>query len=273
VAIDSGTPAGTWKFRYKTWDATNGWGPETVLFDATNAQYTGIANYRIFDVAVDANTGKAYAFYRDLSTGAQLTLVEKDLAASAFTLIQDVTTPSTALHTYYLPSIRGTLYPASNNVGSDLDLMWQFRATNGTPPYEHYFLRVSQGPPGASISLGAAPAIGTLLPVNISSPNDPSKLFICGFAAGDTPGIMLPDMRVIPLNLDPLLDLSLMPGNGIFQNNVNTLDGNGDATALVLVPNTPVIVGLSIYAAFVIPDPMAPFGIGTISPGLTITFQ
>ncbi len=272
IAKDTYTTS-TWQFRYRRWDATFGWGPEVTLFDATPAQYTGIANYYIFALGCEESTGLVSVVYRDLTSGGALRVVQKGLTDVAFTAPADITTPAATAHAYYMPTIRGTLFPVTNRTGFDLDLTWQARpAGTPTPPFEFWFRRLTGGSP-ASITLGTPAAIGTTAQVNLSSPLDPTSVYICGFSFGNSPGILLPDFRVIPLNLDDLLTLSLTVGNPIFLNTIGALSASGTASAQIVIPPYPPIIGATIYAAFVVPNPSTTSGIGTISPSLAITFQ
>lgn len=273
VAIDSGTPASTWKFRYKMWDAVNGWGPEVVLFDATVAEYTGVANYRIFDIACDAATGRVYAVYRDLANGGMFRLATKSLTDVGFTVLQDLTPPTLGQHEYYLPSIPDTLYPTFNNVSTSLDVTYQYRIQPGIPPYSWVHDRVSLSSGGPTLTLSAAPVVGTSITADMLSSADAGNAYICGFSLGNTPGIPLPDTRVIPLNVDTFLTFSLMPGNGFFTNTQGVLDGSGAGSAGIAIPNVPGIAGFTFYAGAVALAPAAPSGISTVFPGLTITLQ
>jgi hypothetical protein len=109
--------------------------------------------------------------------------------------------------------------------------------------------------------------VGTTIPVRFFSPTDPGKVVAAGAAFGRHPGTALPapDLRVIPLNADPLLTFSINP-NPIFVGFVGVLDANGvyDA-ATIVIPPLVSLEGLFIYIAFVVVDPAASFGIGTIS--------
>jgi hypothetical protein len=87
---------------------------------------------------------------------------------------------------------------------------------------------------------------------------------------GTTPGIVLPDSRVIPLNYDFLLEFTLVPNNGVLFNNSAVLDSAGTASVIFAVPVVPGASGITIYGGFVVGNPANPIGIGTISPALPI---
>ncbi len=260
----------TWQFMHKVWNLATGWGAATPVFSATTAQYTGIANYIIFGLAAEAATGKASVVFRDLANGGSLRLAEKNLVDPAFTDLGDLMPPVLGLHEYYIPSIRGTLYPAFNNTGSSLDVTFRQGAA---APYSFVYYNVAPAGPLVSITLAAPATVGGVTAVDCLSTADAGQPFVCAFAAGDTPGITLSDARVIPLNPDALLAFSITPGNGVFFNNIGSLDGSGFASVMVVLPNYPPLLGLTFYAAFVVPDAGNPTGIGTISPSLSITVQ
>ena len=258
----------TWQFNYRIWNSTSGWSASSNLFSAAYAQYNGIANYFTYSIAADATTGKCSVVYRDLSAGGPLRLAERNLTDTAFTTLGDLRPPTNGAHAYYLPTIRGSLYPTFNRTHSTLDITWRENAAPG--PYSYMFQRIG-APTGASVTLAAPPIVGSLVPFNCNSPTEPNMGFICGFAAGTSPGILLPDTRVVPLNNDWLLQFSLPPGNGIFINNMGVLDGSGFSQGFIAIPAIPSLTGVVMYASLVVLDPGASLGIGSISPALTIT--
>ncbi|MEM7263706.1 MAG: dockerin type I repeat-containing protein [Planctomycetota bacterium] len=141
---DSATGS-TWLFEYRVWSGATGWSAPIPFSTASAADYTGVANYRIFALACDEASGTARLAYRDLASGGALLLAEKDLADPTFTVIETLEPPSLGQHAYYLPTIRGQLYPTTNQTGSVLDLTWQLRPTPGTPPYDLRFQRLPIG--------------------------------------------------------------------------------------------------------------------------------
>jgi hypothetical protein len=270
IGVDLYTSGPVWDFRYRRWDAANGWSAPIPLFAATPAQFTGIANYIIFALACDEATGKVTGVYRDLANGGALRIAEKDLAATAFTNLPDLTPPSLGQHEYYAPAIRGALFPTTNNTGTDLDITWRQGAAPG--PYQLIHRRVSSGG-GTTLTLPAPAAIGTTVNLDLFSPTDPNQAYLCGFALGTLPGIDLGNGQVVPLNADPLLIFSLSLNNGVFFNTSGLLSAVGGATVTIVVPNLPTLVGATIYSAFVVADTGSPSGIGTISPALGFMIQ
>lgn len=65
-------------------------------------------------------------------------------------------------------------------------------------------------------------------------------------------GIALPTGSTIPLSLDPIFFASIsgtLPG--VFQGYAGAMDANGDASASLLLPAVPQLVGITLYTAFV----------------------
>jgi hypothetical protein len=118
----------------------------------------------------------------------------------------------------------------------------------------------------------ALPQIGTVFPISVQSASHPNAGYLVGFAVSPSPGFTLSDGRVIPLAMDPLLQLSLTPNNGIFLHTTGFLDGSGMASAWVTVsiPALPSLVGQSVYAAMITLDSSAVTGVGGISNALPI---
>lgn len=262
----------TWNFQYRRWDAVGGWGPPIPVFSATTAQYSGVANYRITALGCDEATGKVSIIFRDLANGGQLELIEKDVTATGFTALGPLTPPDPGQHAYYLPAIRGAMWPPFNRTGADLDVSWRQVPPPG--PYQLVFQRISSGAGPASLALAAPAVVGQSTILNLASPADPNLAFFCGFSTGDTPGTTLANGQYVPLNQDWLLELSLVPSNGIFFNNLSLFDGAGLAAVIIAVPNVPALSGATIYGAFVVEAPGATtWMLGTISPSLAITIQ
>ena len=131
---------------------------------------------------------------------------------------------------------------------------------------------VNWGPCVAMPSLTAGVAmVGAPLAVTLSSPLQPGLPYICGFSGATSPGIPLPDGRVVSLANDFLLMLSTDPLNTIFLNTNGTLDAAGGATVTALVPPDPSLSGLTVYAGFVTLGP--PSAVAGISAPVAITVQ
>jgi hypothetical protein len=118
----------------------------------------------------------------------------------------------------------------------------------------------------------APPSIGTVFPISAQSTAHPNAAYLVGFASSDSPGVLLSDGRLIPLNLDPLLQLSLTPNNGIFLHTSGFLNGSGIASAwtTVSIPALPSLVGQTFFAAMITLDSSSATGVGGISNALPI---
>ncbi|MBN2492346.1 MAG: hypothetical protein JXQ29_15975 [Planctomycetes bacterium] len=105
---------------------------------------------------------------------------------------------------------------------------------------------------------------GTTLYVGVRHRASAGMNYGVGFSFGATPGIPVPGVGTIPLNLDNLFLLSVVVRPPMFQNTLGVLDGLGDGLARVRVP-AGLPSSIDVYVAFVTFDRR---GIQTISnPG------
>ncbi len=118
----------------------------------------------------------------------------------------------------------------------------------------------------AQLQVSGNPVPGGMVFFSLFAPLSAGLNYVLALSFGNTPGIMLPDRRIIPLNLDQLLLLSLQAPQaiGLF-NSVGVIPPFGSATAFMQLPHIPELNGLTVYAAFVTIDPRAPSGIRDIS--------
>lgn len=277
IWVEDSDPTTTWRFRYDVWNQASGWsGTPVDLMSLTPAQHGGITSYRLYDIAVEESSGTAFVAFRDLENGAgALRLAVKGLTDASFTVIQEITTPSTDPYTYRFPSLRGRLFPASDNTGSTLDLTYQFRAAHPTPPFALMFEGnlLGQGP-GMELSLPSAVTIGALNVVRATASFEPGAVYGVVFSERSDPGIVLADGRRIDLDASGFLfGFSQQVGNGIFSNNFGILDAFGVADTIIALPPDPAIRGFTFYGAGVTGNPLTPSGFGSISQTLTITIQ
>jgi hypothetical protein len=275
VAKDCASPA-TWDFVYRRWDIGNGWSAETPLFQATSAQYTGIASYRIAALACNETTGRVSVLYRDLSTDGRLRVATKPLAASAFQLAADLRPGDLALHAYHEPVLRGTLFPAFNRSSSALDLAWR----EGVASSRLLFQRLPEcdgvlarlGAPctdggGASLALSfeGAPCLGGALAVGVRTSQVPSLLII-GLSSTNWNGIPLPfDLAIVggPLGCTLLTSQEVLLG---------PIGAGGIST--FPVPTTPLLVGRTAYFQALVVDPRLGVALPiATSDALAATFQ
>jgi len=106
------------------------------------------------------------------------------------------------------------------------------------------------------------PRLGTTITLSLKGQN-PGSTFQAACSLSNAPGIPV-DSRNIPLTPDGLMIASLILPT-VFANFSGVLDANAAAQAQILLPQSPALVGLSFYAAFVTMSPGAPSGIENIS--------
>jgi len=109
--------------------------------------------------------------------------------------------------------------------------------------------------------------------IRLDFPGQPGRAYVLALSlSGYSPGVTLPDARVIPLNIDQLTLLTARsPLPPLLVNNIGILSAQGRATVqLDLNPLTPFISGVRIWMAALTLDPAAPLGIGEISAPVLI---
>ncbi|MBK8974342.1 MAG: hypothetical protein IPM29_00290 [Planctomycetes bacterium] len=117
------------------------------------------------------------------------------------------------------------------------------------------------------------PTIGTTLAIDAASPADAGLPYRMACAAGTTLGITLLDQRVVPRNADPVFVESMTLGTPLFRSTLGALDGNGQATGCMVIPNLPPRIGLQLHTALVVLDPAAPSLVRRVSRPVAIPFR
>ncbi|HGY89801.1 MAG TPA: DUF1565 domain-containing protein [Planctomycetes bacterium] len=127
--------------------------------------------------------------------------------------------------------------------------------------------------PYQPISLATPPVLGTTLTLDVAAPFAAGAVYATLFSLGTSPGVTLPDGRIIPLAPDFVLTASLAQTAPYFTNTTGMLDAAGSALPhpMVLILSDPALAGTTIYAGLVTADPADPSGIGFIGPALPIT--
>ena len=115
----------------------------------------------------------------------------------------------------------------------------------------------------------AVPKVGTTYNMRFATPAPQFTPWVAGFALKNT-GIPL-GTRVVPLALDPLLDLTLANAGALGLAGI--VDANGDGTLAFPIPNNAALVGFTFYAAAVTLDATMPFNIGVISQDLRVVLE
>ena len=108
--------------------------------------------------------------------------------------------------------------------------------------------------------------------LDLDAPSAPNLNYVMAASLGVRPGIPLPDGRTIPLNIDPVLLLSLTTP-AIFQNFQSVLDPAGHATANFNIPAIVALIGQRFYFAYVVIDPPSPSGIRLVSNPWGVTIR
>lgn len=124
-----------------------------------------------------------------------------------------------------------------------------------------------------SISLSAAPVIGTQLSIDLDVQGDAGLSYLMGLALSSTPGVTLASGRSVPLTIDAVAQLTMTPGNGILLQPSGVLSASGTASSAVAIPNAGFLVGWTVYSAGVTLDAGAPDGVKSIVPGPVIVVQ
>jgi len=115
-------------------------------------------------------------------------------------------------------------------------------------------------------------AVGTSTRIRITAPIARLMPYVLAASFSNRFGILLPDGRKIPLDVDPLMFMSLnLPA--VFQNFQGVLNASGVADATLNVPNIATLKGLKFRLAFVTLNTKFPLGIQVISAARPVEIQ
>lgn len=253
----------TWGLRYRMWNPATGWNSEIPVADIPSSLYTGVLYYRCAALAVDEGSGMVSLVMRDLAAGGQLRLLVKGLLDPSFVSLSDLTAPSMTAHEYFVPAMRGRLWPASDRTGSTPDVTW--RQGTSIANYTLNFQRAVV-PVATSTFLAEAPLFpGTSTLVRVKAPTQGGLPFVSAFAFSPAPGIPLADGRVIPVAMDGLFFMSIDPLNGVFLSTTGILDSTGTGFVGIALPPLPILSGVNFTGTAVTLDPLALSGVGSIA--------
>jgi len=250
---DAHPSSSQWNFRYRRWDASSGWSSPVDVFSASNADFNGVASYRIFALACDALSGQVSALYRDLAAGGQLVIAQKGLADAGFLVVGELSAPDGAAQAYNTPTLRGSLYPASNQADAGgLDATWReplsaggsallFRAGGASLVASPSTLSLVAG--GVqTLELSAGPSFAGL------------PYLMLGSMSGTSPGLLL-DGLLLPLVVDAYTTNTLLsPNTPPLAQSFGNLDAQGKAQAFFSLPaNAPASLnGLQLHHAYMV---------------------
>ena len=177
------------------------------------------------------------------------------------------TAAGTVLTSWSADSIPGTLpagpvtfYAAGNQTNAN-------NAPNGDNIYTRS-VRVYQ----AGLSANATWTLGSVQPITLTAPTQASHQYAMAVSELASPSTLVSATMEVPLNLSGQLVQIGWSLPAIFQNFVGSLDSQGNATAVVVVPNLPVLSGLTFHFAYA----TAPVGsslVSEVSHRLTRTLQ
>jgi hypothetical protein len=115
--------------------------------------------------------------------------------------------------------------------------------------------------PQSVITTHASP--GAAFRLIVDAPLDGGLAYVSALSLAASPGVVLPDGRIVHLAPDPLF-LMTASGQLPYPGSVGTLDAFGSATMLIPIPNDPILSGLVISCAFVTLDTNSPSGVRSI---------
>ncbi|MCA8943450.1 MAG: CRTAC1 family protein [Planctomycetes bacterium] len=98
-----------------------------------------------------------------------------------------------------------------------------------------------------SMKLIGDPLIGRACIIDLKSPTDAGLNYAIVLAAREHPFTPLPDGRSLPIAIDALTALSIVPGNALIHGNVAALHRGGGG-GLLTIPNNAGMVGMRLFA-------------------------
>jgi len=117
-----------------------------------------------------------------------------------------------------------------------------------------------------SFGLAGPAIVGGTTSLDLSVQGEAGLPYAMVLSFTDSPRTMLPDGRELPLQLDALSGYTIVPGNTILTNSLGLLDGNGQSTSPLVMPNLPALTGLVLFATAATFDPPGFPAVRTIFP-------
>jgi hypothetical protein len=123
------------------------------------------------------------------------------------------------------------------------------------------------------LKLSAPATVGGTTTLNMSIPGDEGLSYLMVLSLSNVP-TMLAGGVVLPIQIDGLTSLSMIPGNPILPGAAGVLSATGQATSTLTIPPLPWLAGLTVYATGMTADaPTFPV-LRTVFPSaLPITIQ
>lgn len=122
----------------------------------------------------------------------------------------------------------------------------------------------------ATLSAAGSFRIGTSVGFTYTHANGTGLPALFGWSLGTSPGIALGGLRTLPLNGDFLFEAAWF-GNPVLAPSWHTLDAQGQAHAVLSIPNEPLLVGLTTHVAGITFDPGYHHGVRTWSAPVAVT--
>ncbi|MCD6501453.1 T9SS type A sorting domain-containing protein, partial [bacterium] len=140
-----GDVSSTWYLKYRRWDPVAGMGDPILIGEFPTSLYSGVMSRYFSNIACNELTGEVFVLLRDLTMGGSMCLYHKTLTDSVFSLSEELTPDDSTSNYYYMPRMRGVLYPAFNNTSMLVDMSWE-EDRSGSPHEAFHRYALSEGP-------------------------------------------------------------------------------------------------------------------------------
>jgi len=244
----------------RKWDgSTQGWGQPVLVQSVPStvwAPSSGANDGRFITCGCDEASGEFYFTYRDFTTGdfvlGRWRGIDTEQPTAYARLMNTSPLPPNSRNYFFLPHMRGSLWPRQNRTGYGIDLTYVAGdQTASTPVYTDYFEHFPLG----SMTSTATPKVGTTYPVALSATTEGGKAYATALTMSGLMPLAQLGRRFVPVAPDALFFLTV--GNalpGVFQDFHGVLGASGTGQAKVAIPNIPVLVGLQMDGCFITYD-------------------
>ena len=240
----------------RKWDgSTQTWGNPVLVHSipsATWAPSTGANDGRVITCACDEKTSEFYFTYRDFVSG-DFTLGrwrgdDTESHTTYAKLMNTSPLPPNSRNYFFIPHMRGSLFPVANQTSWGLDLMYVAGDQVTTKIYTDYFEHFPLG----SMNSTGVPKIGTTYPLDLFGATEGGKTYVAAVTMSGLGSLVQVNRRFLPIVPDTLFYLAVLnvlPGTFVNFNGVLTATGTGQAK--VAIPTIPALVGIKIDGCFV----------------------
>ena len=252
----------------RKWDgSTQAWGNPVLVHGVPYtvwAPAAGANDGRFITCACDEGTGEFYFTYRDFVAGDFVLGRWRGIDTESHTiyakLMNTAPLPANSRNYFFIPHMRGSLWPLANRTVWGLDLMYVAGDQTATTPvytdyYEHF--------PVGSISSTGTPQIGTTYAMPISSVTEGGKAYGAAATVSGLSAMVQIGRRFVPLAWDSVMFVCVANAlPTVFVDFHGVLGATGTGQAKVAIPNLAALVGVDVDACFAAYDAS---GIGAIS--------